>query len=246
MNQESVEVSIIVPVKDERESIESLAAEVTSVMNRHPWSWECLWVDDGSTDGSLQIIQRLCASDPHHRYLAFQCNTGQSAAFCAGFREARGYVLATMDGDGQNDPADIPGLVKLVLSGKTDMANGYRAKRHDTWLRKLASRIANGFRNKVTGKTVRDVGCSTRAFRRECTASLPQFRGMHRFLPTLVSMQGFTLGELPVNHRPRIRGRSKYTINNRLWVGLLDTFGILWLRKRGFTYRISHRSESGQ
>jgi glycosyltransferase involved in cell wall biosynthesis len=244
MGNREVEVSIVIPVKDEAENIETLARELAAALEPQSWKWECIWVDDGSSDGSLAILERLAESDSRHRFLSFDQNRGQSAAFQAGFKEARGAILATMDGDGQNDPSDIPKLVDIIRSGRMDMANGYRARRRDTLIRKLASRIANGFRNAVTGKTVRDVGCSTRAFRCECVANLPNFKGMHRFLPTLVAMQGFTLGELPVNHRPRTRGNSKYTINNRLWVGLVDTLGILWLRKRAFRYTVARKSGS--
>lgn len=237
------DVSIVVPVKDEAENIAAVAKELESVMNRSPWTWECVWVDDGSTDGSLAVMERLAQEDPHHRFISFERNAGQAAAFFAGFKEARGRVLATIDGDGQNDPADIPALVEIVFSGRADMANGYRQKRRDSLVRKISSRIANGFRNMVTGKTVRDVGCSTRAFRRECAENLPTFAGMHRFFPSLVAMRGFTLAEAPVNHRPRMRGTSKYGIGNRLWVGLLDTFGVWWLRRRAFSYRVARRTE---
>lgn len=245
MSMQRIDVSIVIPVKNEEDNIEVLAREVSASMEQQPWTWECLWVDDGSTDRTLSILEKVAGADPHHRFISFERNSGQSAAFRAGFTESRGAILATIDGDGQNDPSDIPRLVAIVQSGEMAMANGYRARRQDDLARKLASRIANGFRNFVTGRTVRDVGCSTRAFRRECVDRLPNFKGMHRFLPTLVAMQGFTLGELPVNHRPRLRGASKYTINNRLWVGLLDTLGILWLRKRAFHYTIARRSAPG-
>lgn len=239
-----IDVSILIPVKDEAENILSVAAEVTAAMSVHSWSWECLWVDDGSADSSPAVLRQLAESDVRHRYLSLETNTGQSAALWAGFKEAGGKILATIDGDGQNDPADIPRLVEMVISGKADMANGYRMRRRDTVVKRLSSRIANSFRNAVTGNTVRDVGCSTRAFRRECVEYLPRFSGMHRFLPTLVAMQGFTLSEIPVNHRPRLRGKSKYGINNRLWVGLLDTFGVWWLRKRSFSYSIKTMSRN--
>ena len=243
MNPISIDVTIIIPVKDETDNILPLAAELAQVMNRQAWSWECLWVDDGSTDQTLTFLQTLTQSDPRHRYLSFQSNVGQSAALWAGFGSARGAVIATMDGDGQNDPADLPVLVDAVRRGDTDMANGYRQKRKDTVIRRISSRVANQFRTWMTGKSVRDVGCSSRAFRRECVAVLPQFAGMHRFLPTLVMLQGFRLSELPVNHRPRLRGSSKYTIGNRLWVGLADTFGVWWLRKRAFRYQIKAQSD---
>lgn len=242
MNNQKKDVSIIVPVKDEAENVEILAEELTSVMDLQQWSWECIWIDDGSTDGTLSILEQIASANPNHRYISFERNAGQSAAFTAGFREAKGTFLATLDGDGQNDPRDIPALVELVRSGQTDMANGYRNKRQDDIVRKISSRIANAFRNWITGKTVRDVGCSARAFRSECVAGLPQFAGMHRFLPTLIASQGFAISELPVNHRPRMRGVSKYSINNRLWVGLLDLFGVFWLRKRAFRYKVVRRS----
>lgn len=236
------EVSIIVPVKDEAENIKSLAQELTAVMDGQSYGWECIWVDDGSTDGTLSILATLAESDPRHRFLSFERNAGQSAALHAGFTKARGNVLATIDGDGQNDPGDLPGLIEMVRSGRTDMANGYRARRHDSWIRKISSKTANAIRNRVTGKTVRDVGCSTRAFRRECAAHLPLFAGMHRFLPTLVALQGWRLAETPVNHRPRLRGESKYGMHNRLWVGLADLLGVFWLKKRAFAYRIARES----
>jgi dolichol-phosphate mannosyltransferase len=239
VSEQRIDVTIVIPIKDEAESIEALAAEVIQAMDHQPWTWECLWVDDGSTDSSLVVLQRLAASDPRQRFLSFQHNAGQSAALCAGFAAARGAILATIDGDGQNDPADLPALVDAIHSGHTDMANGYRQKREDHLVRRCSSWAANRFRTWMTGKSVRDVGCSTRAFRRDCVTGLPRFAGMHRFLPTLVMMQGFRLMEFPVNHRPRRRGNSKYGIGNRLWVGLWDTFGVLWLRKRAFYYRIS-------
>ncbi len=243
LNDQHVDVSIIIPIKDEAENIERLAEELTEIMDRQPWTWECLWIDDGSTDRSLWILEHLVETESRHRFLSFHENVGQSAALCAGFLEARGDIYATMDGDGQNDPADLPALVNVVRSGITDMANGYRQRREDSLIRRLSSKIANSFRNATTGKSVRDVGCSTRAFRRECVMALPQFKGMHRFLPTLIMMQGFRLQELPVNHRPRLRGNSKYNINNRLWVGLWDSFGVFWLRKRSFHYTITARSQ---
>ena len=242
MKSEEVEVSIIIPVKNEAENIEPLAVEITAVMDAQPWAWECIWIDDGSTDPSLSILEKIHGEESHHQFLSFEQNSGQSAAFHAGFIAAQGLILATIDGDSQNDPADLPELIRMVHTGQADMVNGYRRKRRDNLIRKLASRIANRFRNLTTGKTVRDVGCSTRAFRRECVAYLPRFAGMHRFLPTLVSMQGFKLAEVPVNHRPRQFGKSKYNINNRLWVGLMDSFGVMWLKKRAFSYKVNKQS----
>ena len=242
MNVEAIEVSIVIPLFNEAKNIEPLVMEITKTMDEHPWSWECLWIDDGSTDQSLSILRKISDADKRHRYLSFEQNCGQSAAFHAGFKAVNGFIIATIDGDRQNDPTDLPNLIHMVQSGKADMANGYRLIRHDNLIRKLSSRIANRFRSLVTGKTVRDVGCSTRVFRRDCTAYLPKFSGMHRFLPTLVNMAGFKLSEVPVNHRPRVSGKSKYNIKNRLWVGLVDSFGVLWLKKRAFHYTIKSKS----
>lgn len=244
MKDQSVEVSIIIPIKDEAENIQALAQELTVVLDQQPWSWECVWVDDGSTDHGLVLLEQLAESDKRHRYLSFERNAGKSAALWAGFHASKGPILATLDGDGQNDPSDIPRFVEMVRSNKADMIHGYRVRRKDSLVRKLSARIANAFRNWITGKTVRDVGCATSAFRKACVAYLPQFSGMHRFLPALVVMQGFRLAELPANHRPRYRGQSKYNIRNRILVGLADSFGVLWLKKRIFHYSIARSSES--
>ena len=234
-----VDISIIIPVKDEAANVSILADEIKAVMADGRWQWECVWIDDGSGDDSLKVIKDICENDANHRCLVFEKNAGQSAALWAGFQDCRGKFIATLDGDRQNDPADIPVLIKqLENSPNVDMVNGYRLNRRDNFIRKISSRIANGFRNMTTGKTVRDVGCSTRVFKRECVAHLPVFAGLHRFLPTLVAMRGFRLAEAPVNHRPRQLGQTKYNINNRLWVGLYDIVGVMWLKKRGFHYSI--------
>ena len=238
-----IDISIVIPIKDEQDNILSLAGEVAAAMERESAEWECIWVDDGSSDASLDRLQKLARENPRHRYISFERNAGQSAALWAGFKECRGPIIATIDGDGQNDPADIPALFRKVESGQADMANGYRARRQDNLKRKISSLLGNGFRTCLTGKTVRDAGCSTRVFRRECLQSAPQFAGMHRFLPTLAAMQGFKLTETPVNHRPRVKGQSKYSIGNRLWVSLMDIFGLFWLRKRALRYTIRIKSD---
>ncbi len=234
----TIAITVVIPIKDEAQNIESLAKELNSVFDQHPWTWECIWVDDGSTDESLSILDHLHRKDPRHRYLSFQRHAGKSAALWAGFQEARGSLIATIDGDGQNDPSDLTVLINMIRSGEWDMIQGYRYNRQDTLVRKFSSYIGNGFRNCITGITVKDVGCATRLFKRECVQFLPQFEGIHRFLPTFISMQGYRITEVPVNHRPRLYGKTKYNINNRLWAGLMDTFGVLWLKKRSFQYKI--------
>jgi dolichol-phosphate mannosyltransferase len=237
-----VEISIVIPIRDEIDSIAGLADELERVMTGMNTAWECIWIDDGSTDGSLQVLETLASAHEAHHYISFAQNAGQSAALFEGFRAARGDIIVTLDGDGQNDPRDIPKLIRLLNSNPVDLVHGYRQKRRDNLVRQLASRIANGFRNLTTGRTVRDVGCSTRAFRKFCVDLLPPFKGMHRFLPTLIALHGYRCMEVPVNHRPRRFGKTKYGINNRLWVGLFDIVGVFWFRKRSIHYRVARRS----
>jgi len=227
-------ISIIIPVKDEAENVLALAAEIETAMTELAQPWECLWIDDGSTDGTARLLTELAARpESPHRLLRHTRCFGQSAAMATGFRLSRGKVLVTLDGDGQNDPASIPGLVRTLQTEGADVVNGWRQKRQDNLIRKLSSRIANGFRNRLTHEQVRDVGCALRAMRRECVAQVPVFRGMHRFLPTLIRMAGHTrILEMPVNHRPRTRGQTKYGVWNRLWVGIGDTLAVRWMQTR--------------
>jgi len=228
-----IDVSIIVPVKDEEENISILANEINEAMKNVNLSWECIWIDDGSTDTTAATLKKLNEEDFRHRCLLLVRNFGQSAALSVGFQNARGDIVATLDGDGQNDPADIPRLIEVLQKNEVDMVNGIRHKRHDSFMRKISSRIANNFRDWVTGDKVTDVGCSVRVFRFKCVKRIPLFRGMHRFFPTLVRMQGYTrIIESPVNHRPRMRGKTKYGIQNRLWVGLADLAAVKWMQKR--------------
>ncbi len=234
--------SIIIPIKDEEENIKDLFYEINDTMDKITDKWECMWIDDGSTDNSLNILKEICEKDKRHHYISFDRNYGQSAALFAGFRYAKGEIFITIDGDGQNDPKDFPKLIDTMKKTGVHMVNGYRVKREDSIVRKISSRIGNFFRNLITGKTVRDAGCSTRIFKRECVEFLPPFKGMHRFLPSLVHYLGFSWVEVPVNHRPRKRGVSKYNISNRLWVGILDLLGIWWFKKRVFRYTIRQSS----
>ncbi|HQO62395.1 MAG TPA: glycosyltransferase family 2 protein [Syntrophorhabdus sp.] len=228
-----VAVSIIIPVKDEGENIDILGNEINMAMENVTLPWECIWIDDGSTDTTVGELKKLSACDARHRLVILARNFGQSAALSVGFQNATGDILVTLDGDGQNDPADIPRLIEKLQKHGADMVNGVRQKRHDSFVRKISSRIANNFRDWVTGDSVTDVGCSVRVFKRECVKGIPVFKGMHRFLPTLVRMQGYThIMESLVNHRPRVRGKTKYGIQNRLWVGLADLAAVKWMQSR--------------
>lgn len=231
-------ISLVIPVYNEEPNLDELYAQCRAVLEPTPWEWEILFVDDGSTDGSLGRILTLAEADPRVRYLAFDRNHGQSAAFAAGFAHARGEVLVTLDADLQNDPADIPRLLARYAEGDVDMVIGWRQHRHDTWVRRLASRVANAIRNALTGETVRDTGCSLKVMRANLARRLPVFAGMHRFLPTLMKMHGARVAELPVHHRPRTRGVSKYGILDRAWSAWWDLLAVRWMQRRHVAYTI--------
>ena len=231
------EVSLVIPVYNEEENLPVLHGEIREAMAGIDRPWEVIYVDDGSTDRSPAVLAGLAREDPHVRILRQRRNSGQSAALDAGFRFARGEVIVTLDADLQNDPADIPRLLERI--GDHDVVSGVRARRQDSWVRRISSRIANGIRNRVTHESVTDVGCTLRAARAEYLRRIPVFNGMHRFLPTLLRMEGARVTEVPVNHRPRLHGEPKYNIRNRIWRALLDLFGVRWLQTRWVDRRIS-------
>ncbi|MFA6473069.1 MAG: glycosyltransferase family 2 protein [Candidatus Latescibacterota bacterium] len=230
------ELSVIIPVYNEAENIDQTVEEITSTLGNDPDRLEILFVDDGSTDDTLHRVQAAAEQFPVVHWLSFDGNYGQASAFDAGLHAAHGRFLATMDGDLQNDPLDIPELMRHFYSA--DLVCGYRRRRNDSLVRKISSRIANGVRNWATGDDIIDVGCSLRIMRRECVERLTLFEGLHRFFPTLIKMEGFRVVQVPVNHRPRIRGHTKYNISNRLFKSLADLFAILWMQRRRLRYRI--------
>jgi len=204
--------------------------------------FEILYVDDGSTDGSDQLLDRLAQQHREVRVLHFDRNYGQTSAFDAGFRHARGELVVTMDGDLQFDPADIP--ILLPLASRYDLVCGWRTDRHDSLVRKLSSRIAYLVRNAFTHDGIHDTGCSLKVFRRPVVERLQLFEGMHRFFPALAKMHGFTLAEVPVRHFPRAHGRSKYGIGNRLFKGLYDLVAVRWMMRRVLRYRVRECSRA--
>ena len=229
-------LSLVIPLYNEAENLPVLAAEIRQALEPSARSWECLFVDDGSTDGSFEVLAALAARDPTIRILRHRRNAGQSAALAAGFAAARGVIVVTLDADLQNDPADIPALLarlgETAAASDCDAVSGVRQRRQDSWLRRISSRVANAVRNWATDENVSDVGCSLKAYRREVLAGLPMFDGMHRFLPTLVRWNGARLAEIPVNHRPRLHGTAKYGIGNRLLRALADLLAVRWMRTR--------------
>lgn len=231
-------ISLVIPVYNEEDNLPELYRQCREALEDLPYAWEILMVDDGSTDASLANIKALAAADPRVRYLAFDRNHGQSAAFAAGFAHAAGEVIVTLDADLQNDPADIPRLLARYAEGDVDMVIGWREKRQDTWVRRGASKLANAIRNALTGETVRDTGCSLKVLRADLARRIPVFTGMHRFLPTLMKMHGARVAEMPVHHRPRTRGVSKYGILDRAWTAWWDLLAVRWMQRRHVSWRI--------
>ena len=231
------EISLVVPVFNEAENLPVLDREIREAMAVAGRSYEVIYVDDGSTDASPRLLSELARSDNRIRVVRQRRNSGQSAAFEAGFRHARGEIVVTLDADLQNDPADIPRLLEKMDGW--DVVSGVRSRRQDSWVRRVSSRVANRVRNRVTRDSVTDVGCTLRAMRAEYLRRIPVFNGMHRFLPTLLRMEGARVTEMPVNHRPRLHGQPKYNIRNRIWRALADLFGVRWLQTRWIDRRIS-------
>jgi len=240
-NRHRPELSVVIPAYNEEEAIGPCVEELHGVLEALGRPYEIVVVDDGSTDGTVRELLARKGRMPQLVILRLEGNHGQSAAFDAGFKAARGRIIVTMDADQQNDPADIPRL--LELTGRWDVVCGYRSKRHDSLVRRVSSRIANWVRNKLTHESIRDVGCSLRAFRAECVRGLKLYKGMHRFLPTLFRFDGWTVTEVPVGHRPRQRGKSKYGIRNRLFRGLRDLMAVRWMRSRWLNYKVAERIE---
>ena len=229
-------LSVVVPVYDEADNIEPLHREIDAALATSEGGVEFIYVDDGSRDGSGERLLELAKRDQRVRVIRFDGNHGQSAALDAGFRAVEGEFTVTLDADLQNDPADIPRMLEVL--DRADVVNGVRMGRRDSLVRKISSRIANGFRNWITRESVTDVGCSLRVMRSSYLRKVKLYRGMHRFLPTLLRMEGATVIEVPVSHRIRRHGVSKYGISNRLLVGIVDVFAVCWMQSRRLRYRI--------
>jgi dolichol-phosphate mannosyltransferase len=225
-------LSVVIPIYNEEDNVVLLQQEVAKALDGI--DFELILVDDGSKDKTLE---RIIPGD-RVRVLSFAKNAGQSAAMYAGLQAARGEVAALLDGDLQNDPADIPKLLDELSKGY-DLVCGYRAKRKDTAFKRFQSRVANNVRSRFVGDGVRDTGCTLKAMRRDCISALYPFTGMHRFIPALIKGAGFKITELPVNHRARHSGVSKYGFANRAWKATRDMFGVRWLLSRQFRYHVA-------
>ncbi len=225
------EISVVIPVYNESGNIQPLVEEIHLALAR--LSYETVIVDDASTDGTAVVLIELVRQHNDVRVETHHDNLGQSAAIRTGVKAARAPIIAILDGDGQNDPADIVALyTELNTHDDVTMVVGERRQRRDHWIRLLSSRIANSVRAYLLGDGVRDTGCGLKVFYRTDYLELPAFDHMHRFLPALIQRKGGAIHSVPVNHRPRLHGASKYGINNRLWVGIVDLLGVMWLKQR--------------
>jgi len=231
-----LDISIVIPVYNERENLSLLDEKITKSIKPLNKEYEVILVDDGSVDGSVELIRKLKNKNPCLRLIQFGRNYGQTAAFAAGFSKARGNIIVTMDADLQNDPADIPLLLEKI--NEYDVVCGWRYKRNDPWIKKLSSRIANAVRNNLSEESIADTGCSLKAFRRKCFQNIKLYNGMHRFFPTLMKMEGFSVTQVKVGHYPRVHGYSKYNISNRLFASFKDLLAIRWMKKRQIKYNI--------
>jgi glycosyltransferase involved in cell wall biosynthesis len=198
-----------------------------------------IFVDDGSSDGSREILKRMASQFPVFHMIRFKENRGLSTALYVGMKEARGNIVVTLDSDLQNDPDDIPKLLGYL--DHYDMATGWRQKREDPWLKRISSRIANSIRNRLSNENIKDSACTLRAFKKECIKDIPAFNGMHRFLSTLVKMEGYRVVEIPVFHHPRKFGKPKYNIRNRMWRSFVDLLAVRWMKSRHISYDIEER-----
>jgi dolichol-phosphate mannosyltransferase len=230
------EVSIVVPAYNEEQNLPPLATGIDDALAPLGLAYELIFVDDGSQDRTATVLQELACKHLEIHVIRLRYNAGQSAALDAGFKRARGAVVVTLDADLQNDPGDIPGLLEKLRD--YDVVCGIRQGRQDTWLRRASSAIANGIRRRVLRDDIVDVGCSLRAYRRSCLASIKLYNGMHRFLPVLLQIEGCRIGQMPVRHHPRRHGQSKYNVRNRAWRALMDLWAVRWMQHRQLRYEV--------
>ena len=242
MAGDTPQLSFVIPCHNEEENLRPLVAAIREAVEPLKVYYEIVITDDRSTDNSWAVLKELAMSNTQMRALRFAHNSGQSAALWAGMKAARGSFIVTLDADLQNDPRDVPKFLDALK--ESDCVCGSRVTARgqgDSFIRIASSRIANWVRNKVSGETISDAGCCYRAFKRECIDNLKFFKGMHRFLPTLFKIEGFTVTEIPIRHNPRIAGQTHYGIGNRLFATFYDLIAVRWMKKRMFRYEIAER-----
>jgi glycosyltransferase involved in cell wall biosynthesis len=237
-----VTLSLVIPCYNEQDNLQPLAAAIREAVDPLSLSYEIIITDDCSKDKSWEILKKLAASDPRIRVQRFAFNCGESAASWAGLKAARGQYLVTLDADLQNDPKDLPKFLEALK--QFDCVCGTRVASRgqgDNFIRIASSRIANWVRNRLSGEQISDAGCTYRAFKRECVENLKFFKGMHRFLPTLFKIEGFTVTEIPVSNNPRFAGQSHYGVWNRLFASFYDLLAVRWMKKRMFLFKVAER-----
>lgn len=234
-----IDISVVVPVYNEEENLPVLIPQIAEVLGPLEKTYEMIFVDDGSQDHSRRLLKEMALQYPQIRILGFKKNCGETAAGAAGIKEARGGIVITIDADLQNDPKDIPRMLDYLK--EYDMVTGWRQKREDSWVKRITSRIANRIRNSLSGEEIQDSGCTFRAYKRECLQDIKLYKGMHRFIPTLVKMEGYRVMEIPIAHHPRKFGVSKYTTWNRMWRAFVDLLAVKWMKSRHIHYEIEER-----
>jgi glycosyltransferase involved in cell wall biosynthesis len=235
-------ISVVVPCYNEQDNLVPLVTTLADVLAPLNVPYEIVITDDRSKDDSWNILKKLAAENPRVRAQRLEKNSGQSAALWAGIQSARGRYVATLDADMQNDPRDLPKFLEAMKNADCVCGSRIEKRREgDDFVRQLSSKIANGVRNWITQETVTDSGCCYRMFKRECAANLKFFKGMHRFLPTLFKIEGFTVAEIPVNHQHRLTGESKYGVWNRLFASSYDLFAVRWMQKRMFRFHVGEQ-----
>ena len=234
-----IDISVVVPVYNEEENLPVLIPQIAEVLKPLGKTFEMIFVDDGSKDRSRRLLKKMALEYPQIRILGFKKNCGETAAGAAGIKEARGGIVITIDADLQNDPKDIPRMLDYLK--EYDMVTGWRQKREDSWVKRITSRIANRIRNSLSGEEIQDSGCTFRAYKRECLQEIKLYKGMHRFIPSLVKMEGYRVIEIPIAHHPRKFGVSKYTTWNRMWRAFIDLLAVKWMKSRHIHYEIEER-----
>ncbi len=231
-----MEYSVVIPVYNEQKNLSPLLESLLRVMGAIKKEYEIICVDDGSSDGSFEELVEWKKKCPFLRIIRLERNYGQSTALACGLSRARGNIIITLDSDLQNNPEDIPGLLNKI--GPWDVVCGVRTRRSDSWLRIISSRIANSVRSRITGDRITDIGCSLKAYKRKFLKKIILFKGMHRFLPTLLKMEGAKILEVEVSHFPRKHGQTSYGIWNRMFKSFIDLLAVKWMQKRRIEYRI--------
>ncbi len=235
---EQILLSVVAPAFNEQDNVRPLVEQIAMACKDVPGGWEIVIANDCSEDNTLGMLKEMMSEYPQLRVVSLKKRTGQTGALDAAIRNSHGANIGMLDSDLQNDPAELPRMLAYILKNECDMVNGWRKERNDPWIRLVSTRVANGVRNWLTKESIHDSACGLKVFRRECVSNVKLFTGMHRFLPTLIRMQGYKVIEIPVNHRPRTAGVAKYGVWNRIFKAFRDCFAIRWMQSRNFIYEV--------